>query len=276
MTKLERHSRKALAAIGLAVLVAITAPAPAAAMQILDAADHAELAAEISATHVNRIALAGDRIAKVVRAPDGFAVEHDARSGDLYLRPAVAATPGSAANPTVRLDPVTLFVGTEQGFTYRLTLTPAQRDSAQILIRNPDAGRSAGLPTAAPASDPHVAALVRIVRAVARREPLPGQAIRSGDDPAFRAAAPGLTLIETWRGPRFAALVFEAGRPASPGSWSGAGEDADGAAGLAGTIGAIPGIGRVAALWLAVPGAGPAGGRLAVAIVEPAATGAPR
>ena len=35
---------------------------------------------------------------------------------------------------------VTLFVGTERGFTYRLTLTPSDRDgSAQILIRNAEA-----------------------------------------------------------------------------------------------------------------------------------------
>ena len=43
----------------------MAAVAPAAAMQILDAADHAELVAEISATNVNRIALMGDRIARV-------------------------------------------------------------------------------------------------------------------------------------------------------------------------------------------------------------------
>ena len=68
--------------------------------------------------------LVGDRIARVVRSPDAFAVEHDAGSGDLYLRPSAAAareTGGQAA------DPVTLFIGTEKGFTYRLTLTPADR-----------------------------------------------------------------------------------------------------------------------------------------------------
>ena len=82
--------------------------------------------------HVNRIALADDRIAKVVRAPDGFAVEHDAVSGDLYLRPAHPSPSGGTSGH----EPVTLFVGTERGFTYRLTLTPVRRDSAQILIRN--------------------------------------------------------------------------------------------------------------------------------------------
>ena len=246
-----------LLAIALAFMGAFAAPVPALAMQILDAADHAELAAEISATGVNRIALAGDRIAKVVRAPDGYAVEHDARSGDLYLRP---LSPDAGAER----DPVTLFVGTEKGFTYRLTLTPSDRDSAQILIRNAAAlpGASVANPVA---GGPHVAALVRLVRAVARRDLLPGYAVRAGGD---GPALAGLTLIETWRGPRFAALVFEAARPAS--------SDADGSAALAGTIGALPGIGRVAALWLAAPGTGPSGGRLAVAVTEAAPAGDPR
>ena len=258
---LRRHTLAALAAAHLVFMGALAVPAMA--MQILDAADHAELGAEISATGVNRIALAGDRITKVVRAPDGYAVEHDAGSGDLYLRP---LTVGPAGH-----DPVTLFVGTERGFTYRLTLMPAARDSAQILIRNPDAGRSAGLPTAAPTSDPHVAALVRIVRAVARRETLPGYAIEAGG-----SAHAGLTHIETWRGPRFAAFVFEAARPASPGSEPGAGENADGAAGLAGTIEDRLDTGPVAALWLAPPATGPSGGRLGVAVVETAGAGGPQ
>ena len=248
-----------LLAIQVAILAALAAPAPAAALQILDAADHAELAAEISATNVNRIALHGDRIAKVVRAPDGFAVEHDPRSGDLYLRPSLQAASGDAAG-----DPVTMFLGTERGFTYRLTLTPAARDSAQILIRNARALPDAAALAPVVGNDAHVAALVRLVRAVARREPLPGYAIEAGGG----APHPGLTLIETWRGPRFAALVFEAARPASPGSRSAAGGDADGTAGLAGTIEGLPDTGRVAALWLAAPGTGPAGGRLAVAVIE--------
>ncbi|MDE0051672.1 MAG: type-F conjugative transfer system secretin TraK [Rhodospirillales bacterium] len=256
MTHISRRRRIAvLVATHLMVMAALAAPAPAAAMQILDAADHAELAAEISATKVNRIALHGDRIARLVRAPDGFAVEHDAASGDLYLRP--------AGGGSVEGGPVTLFIGTEKGFTYRMTLTPAVRDSAQILIRNARALPDAATLAVAPGGDPHVAGLVRLVRAVARREALPGYEIRAG----VGSPAPGLTLVETWRGPRFVALVFEAARPAS--------EDADGAAGLAGTIEQTLDAGRVAALWRAAPATGPAGGRFVVAVVETAA-GAPR
>ncbi len=277
MTRFSR--RRPLAPLFAIVLACMgVLAAPALAMQVLDAADHAELAAEISATGVNRIALAGDRIAKVVRAPDGFAVEHDAASGDLYLRLDGSGDGGRDAETS-------LFVGTEKGFTYRLTLTLADRGPAQILIRNARAP-AAGGETAAPAtkSDPHVAALVRLVRAVARRDLLPGYAVHAGGG----SLSAGIRIIETWRGtgavrrPRYAALVFGVAPPASPGSWSGAGEDADGSglAGLAGTIGSLSGIGptadgaRLAALWLAPPD--PSGGRLGVAVFQTAGAGDPR
>ena len=273
MTRIYRRlPLAALVAVHLIYMGAVAASAPAAAMQILDAADHAEVAAEISARSVNRIALHGDRIAKVVRSPDGFAVEHDAGSGDLYLRPTKSGVPA--------LDPVTLFIGTEKGFTYRLRLTPADRDSAQILIRNAQAvpdEAAAGLPLA---GDPRMATLVRLVRAVARREPLPGYAIQTGGG----LSPSGFTFIETWRGPRFAAHVLEADRLPSadaddawpPGSGAGTGSLRSGPAGLAGTIEGLPGVGRVAAVWLAAPGTGPSGGRLAVAVTEAAARGEPR
>ena len=258
--KFGRTRTAALAALLAAAAALAMTPAPAQAMQILNAADHAELAAEISARDVSRIALGGDRIRRVIRSPGGFAVEHDPASGDLYLRPVAPPAP-------VAGSPVTLFIGTERGFTYRLTLTPADRGSAQVLIRNPDAASAAIAGRGAGASDPRigvrggprVAALVRLVRAVARREVLPGYDIL----PAGGASVDGLTPIETWRGPRFAAHVVEAGR------------DAMHAAALAGTVFDGEDGARVAALWLAPPGSGPSGGRLAVLITETVSGAAP-
>ena len=137
--------------------------APAAAMQILEAVDGAELTAEVSAGEISRIALVGDRIAKVIRAPGGFATEHDPATGDLYLMPeGLAAVPAAVpdevpedpfgvASATAPVTPdrgmpvdrpvrpvrgVPLFIGTEKGFTYRLALIPVAGGSAQILIRN--------------------------------------------------------------------------------------------------------------------------------------------
>ncbi len=279
MTPTIRRPRALLLALHLICAAALAAAAPAAAMQILDAADHAELAAEISARAVNRIALAGDRIAKVVRAPGEFAVEHDAASGDLYLRPAgpqPGTHPAEAGPEAAGPGPVTLFIGTEKGFTYRLTLTPRDRDSAQILIRNADTARPAAAAIPAAAGDPRVAALVRLVRAVARREVLAGYDIRAGGRPFAAGIRPGagVRLVETWRGPRFAALVLEADTLPSA--------RAEGPAGLAGTIESLTGMARLAdgarlaAVWLAAPGTGPSGGRLGVAVVETAAAGEPR
>ena len=110
-----------------------------------------------------------------------------------------------------------------------------------------------------------MAALVRLVRAVARREVLAGYDILPGGG----ASMDGLTPIETWRGPRFAAHVVEAGRGPS------AGTDAHDAAALAGTVFDGEDGARVAALWLAPPGSGPSGGRLAVLITETVSGAAP-
>ena len=145
------HAGPLVAALAVIALLA-AAPAPAAGMQILAAADDAELTAVVSGRAVSRIALMDDRIARVIRAPDGFAVEHDPAMGDLYLRPPDAG--GADGMKTMPDRPVTLFLGTEKGFTYRLTLAVRDRGSAQILIRDP-AARTAET-GAVPASDARI------------------------------------------------------------------------------------------------------------------------
>ena len=213
--------------------------APASAMQILDAADHAELAAEISDRSVSRITLAGDRVARVVRGPDGFMVEHDKARGDLYLRPLEGAGGSSA--------PLTLFIGTAKGFTYRLTLKTAARGSAQILIRN--ASAASNEPEAGRPREGRVGAIVSLVRAVVRREVLPGYVIHTASGTPH---SEGLALLETWRGRRFTARVYE--MSSIPGD--------DNQALMQGLA---PGV---AALWTAEPASGPSGGRLVVAVRE--------
>ena len=230
-------------ALAWAVLLSCM-PAPAPAMQILDAVDHAELEAEISNRAVSRIALAGDRIARIIRGPDGFVVEHDAARGDVYLRP--GDVPSAGLGGFAAREPLTLFVGTAAGFTYRLALTVAERGSAQILIRNPAAASGED-----PAGrfDGRVEAVAALVRAVVRREPLPRYAIEAGFG---EPNADGLAAVETWRGPRFTARVLEAEAVS--------GSDAED---LAGRLGP-----DTAAVWVGPPGSGPSGGRLVVAVAD--------
>ena len=233
-----------------AALIIYMASAPASAIQVLDAVDHAELEAEVSATAVSRIAVAGDRIARVVRGPDGFQAEHDPASGDLYLRPVVrvdaSAGPDTARPATeAEVRPAVLFIGTEKGFTYRLALAVADRGSAQILIRNAAAVSAVHDP--ASDADPRIGALAGLVRAVANREPLPGYVIEAGAE----TAGADFAVIEIWRGRRFTAEVLEAGA------------NVPDAAALAASLGC-----GVAAVWLAASGTGVSNGRLAVIVRE--------
>ena len=230
------------------ILVAAFLPwtAPVFGMQILDAADHAELEAEISDRSVSRITLADDRVARVIRGPDGFVVEHDKARGDLYLRPLDHENPIREA--------LTLFIGTAKGFTYRLKLRTAARDSAQILIRN-----LAAMPRAeSPAPrEGRVGALVALVRAVAQREVLLGYAIHA---PTGISRSEGITALEIWSGRRFTAHVYEMDSILESDSEAVRQRLAPGAA----------------ALWLAESASGPSGGRLIVTVRETAGGGRPR
>ncbi len=247
-----RRVGRPAAALLTVCMVLAALPEQAAAIQTLDATDHAELEAAVSATGVTRVALADDRIRRVIRSPGGFDIEHDATGGDLYIRPAATLDPSPDGMPGDPL-PVTLFLGTERGFTYRLTLIPDARHSAQVLIRN--AAAVAGPTPPAPAgtaSDARAAELVRLVRTIARGEVPPGY-VAGAARPAL-----GRSAIETWRGTRFTVYVLVAGPDT-------------GAAALAERFG-----GGVAAVWVAAPRAGSARDRIAVVVTEPGQAGAAR
>ena len=233
---------RGIAAPGLLLIIYMGSSATAWALQVLEASDHAELAAEISDTDVNRIALEGDRVSRVIQSPGGFTVEHDPVRGDLYLYPDTAAFGPERA-------PATLYLGTEQGFTYRLSLSVVSRDSAQILIRN--AAVAAGsVGRTSPVAGEHRDEPVSLILAVARREPVAGYIILPT---AVSMTSPERgSLMELWRGPRFTARVWKT--PA------GGVEDAQQFASRSGA--------NVVAAWVSAPGRGPDGERIAVLVED--------
>ena len=290
LRRLNRLKRLKTTALLLAVIAT-----RAQALQVLDAVDHAELEAEVSATSVNRIALENDRIERVIRGPDGFQVEHDPNRGDIYLKPQYLAvggvveveveakkewgppgmlggaisTSGESTDATGEAGKKTLFLGSEKGFTYRLTLKVADRDSAQILIRNTDlfhaqaagaggSGDGGRTGAAGEVGDTHIGELTELVRAVVNRRPLPGFSIFPGGGEKPHAAE--LSVVEVWRGPGLTAQVVElAVTPDSEPEITGAG-------GLAEWFG--DNGPAVAAAWLSDPGAGPRGGRMGVVVFK--------
>lgn len=245
------HLRRSIVklACGAAALCCL----PALAIQVLEAVDHAELEAAISATAVNRVALDGDRIVRVVRAPDGLTVEHDPVRGDVYIHPGRRSGEAGA--------PVVLYLGTERGFTYRLSLHLAERDSAQVLIRNgavaqesctrQPCGQQTGGQQAGGQADSRSEELVGLVLAVARKEPPAGYEVEPARTPG--AGGEGVRLVETWRGPRWTARVLAV---------------ADGGPADAAELAAQQGA-RAAAAWVSATARGPDGARPA-AVVEPA------
>ena len=260
------HVRRTLAAVVFALLMAVCAAGPARALQILEAVDHAELTAEVSSTEVSRVALDGDRVARVIQSPGGFTVEHDPVRGDLYLYPnpglgvdgaAAQFAPGMRA-PALRAQAppgVTLYLGTERGFTYRLSLTVAERDSAQILIRN---AAAVGSRSPDAAADGYPNELAALIRAVARREPLPGYVIVPAPSVIDPPAAG--SLVEVWRGPRYTARVLRTSA-----------DSADDASAFADFWGS-----RVAAAWLSPDRVDPDGERLAVLVEDRGPAGSAR
>ncbi len=222
----------------LKLYAGLAAGEPAAGARILEAADHAELTAAMSADGVVRVALLDDRIVRVIRAPGGFAVEHDPDAGDLYLsRLPEPAAPRGSDNPqgsTVPQESVAaqgfaapqgfavpqgpasqaaLFIGSEKGRTYRLTLTPVAGGPAQILIRNAGVQNEDPAPPV-PEAD-RMAAIAGLIRAVAGGEPSEGHAVEPAVlDPAANGA---IVPLSVWRGPRYEAVVLTlaAGAPSS-------------------------------------------------------------
>ena len=254
MTKTLSSWRRPGALAAAFVLSAGTGTAAAQPPRILDAADHAELAAEMSADDVVRVALLGDRIERVIRLPgEGFAVEHDPVAGDLYLHPVaeptaphVSGAPQMSAAPQGDAAPQALFVGSETGSTYRLNLIPVPGGPSQILIRRADAERLDAVP-----EEDRIAAIAGLLRVLGGEKPSPSYVGEPADHDI--AATVDIVPIEVWRGPRFEALVLALG--------VGAPADApDLAAALA------P---NVVAVWIPERGAhGHAAGRLAVVVRE--------
>ena len=262
--RLKRLCAAALAAGLVLNMQAFAAAAQSAAgTRILEVADHAEIGVEISASGVVRVALLGDRIARVISPPQAkFDLEHDPAAGDLYLRPVAKTTPGEGGAPPGAEAPreeagspasAALFIGSEKGSTYRLTLTPVAGGAAQILLRGVDE-----TPETATPDSPHtgrVAGIAELIRVVAGGVPPAGYHVEPANGGS--AVHDGIVLLEVWRGPRHEALVLalQAGAPAN-------------APALAARMGR-----GVAAVWIGLGTGGTAkqgqaAGRLAVVVRE--------
>ncbi len=103
---------------------------PLYAMQHIPIKDGEKITGSISSKHLNRIYLTNDRIERVKTLEGQFQFQHDERSGELYIKP-------HSANLDKELN---LYITSEQGFTYALTLLPDSETAQTLALDNASAG----------------------------------------------------------------------------------------------------------------------------------------
>jgi len=103
---------------------ALSASAPACALQILEGIDGQSLVAKISQKEVTRLMVEGSRIKRVTGNSGEFWLEKDEDKGQIYIRPASEST----------VKPINLFVSTERA-TYMLLLQPVDLPAETIVIK---------------------------------------------------------------------------------------------------------------------------------------------
>jgi conjugal transfer pilus assembly protein TraK len=113
----------------------LLAALPAWALQVLPVRDGETAFARIAADDLTRIALAEGRIQSWHALKGRLAIEKNARTGQLYVR------------PLDRGEPASLFLSADSGATYALTLQPVDMPAESLILKDP-ARRVAKLSTA--------------------------------------------------------------------------------------------------------------------------------
>ncbi|HNH90349.1 MAG TPA: type-F conjugative transfer system secretin TraK [Thiobacillaceae bacterium] len=166
-------------AASLLLLGALTPPAWA--LQVIPVRDGETAFARIAADDLTRIALSEGRIQSWHALKGRLAIEKNARTGQIYVR------------PLDRGEPASLFLTADSGATYALTLQPVDMPAESLILK--DSARRAAKPSVAEQADPRQ----RLVKELA----LMMAADRLPPDMEVRERGESLRL---WQGSRFVHL----------------------------------------------------------------------
>ena len=154
---------------------------PAWALQVLPVRDGETTFARVAAEDLTRIALSEGRIQSWHTLKGRLAIEKNARTGQIYVR------------PLDRGEPASLFLTADSGATYALTLQPVDMPAESLILK--DSARRAAKPSVAEQADPRQ----RLVKELA----LMMAADRLPPDMEVRERGESLRL---WQGSRFVHL----------------------------------------------------------------------
>jgi conjugal transfer pilus assembly protein TraK len=151
---------------------------PAWALQVLPVRDGETAFARIAADDLTRIALSEGRIQSWHALKGRLAIEKNARTGQIYVR------------PLDRGEPASLFLTADSGATYALTLQPVDMPAESLILKGP--ARRAEKPSVAEQADSRQR-LVKSLALMMAADTLPG-------DMEVRERGETLRL---WQGSRF-------------------------------------------------------------------------
>lgn len=118
--------------IPLLALELLSSTAGYAASQTINVNSDKRLKAVISMDSMNRLAVANDRITNIYGDHDAYEVQTEESTGQLFLKPTLENGK----------KPLAITLITESGLTQDMTLEPAERDAATVILKNTAASSS--------------------------------------------------------------------------------------------------------------------------------------
>lgn len=195
-----------------AIAAALLAAPVAHADQFKQAADGAGIDCAVSARELTRFALVEDMFASVSKISTGypyndFAVTNEPVRGDIYL----------SVPETFAAHSVSFFATTKKGFVYKFACRIEPIPASQVFISNPAiaANEATEFETAAPREE----IAVRLIRAMANLESVPGYTLRQASASPRRVAGIEVQLIAEYSGAELSGKVIRlanrSGKPVS-------------------------------------------------------------
>ncbi|PEQ10337.1 conjugal transfer protein TraK [Novosphingobium sp. PC22D] len=184
-----------------AIAAALLAAPAAKADQFKQAADGAGIDCAVSARELTRFALVGDMFASVSKISTGypyndFAVTNEPVRGDIYV----------SVPETFAARSISFFATTKKRFVYKFGCRIEAIPAAQVFISNPAiaANEAADFENAAPREE----IAVRLIRAMANQESVPGYTLRQASDAPRRVEGIEVRLIAEYSGADLAGKVI--------------------------------------------------------------------
>ena len=196
------NSNSLLRGLLTAIITVMTVPAMVYADQFLKAADNATLSGVVSRGEVTRISFTGDDVAslqkiKPLNPLDDFSVTHDPVTGDIYVTLPIAYS-GKFVN---------FFATSKRGYTYKFVLRVSDIPATQIFVQNP--ALASDRARQFERAQPFRQTLVKLMRAMWKREVLPGFKIEWRRGHRIKAGPLKYREVGTYNGNDLVGQVYE-------------------------------------------------------------------